>query len=151
MTREEALKIIKCEGDAFERLSYSPDQYRTALGMAIKALEHPERNVISIVPCGDAVSREATIRLVELYPDVLGNRCDGLIADIKHLASVLPEQRTGWWNPIGYDGYADGNPVYDYWECSKCGWEHNGDDQTLTAYCPNCGARMEVDGNDDAG
>ena len=50
------------------------------------------------------------------------------------------QQKTGRWIPVGYDGYADGNPVYEWWECSKCGWEHEGDENTLTAYCPNCGA-----------
>ena len=46
------------------------------------------------------------------------------------------------WVPVGYDGYADSNPVYEYWECSKCGYEHMGDEETLTTYCPNCGAKM---------
>lgn len=53
------------------------------------------------------------------------------------------EPKTGRWIPVGYDGYADGNPVYDWWECSECGWEHTGDEETLTPYCPNCGAKME--------
>ena len=59
-----------------------------------------------------------------------------------------PDKNVGWipkghWVGIEYDGYADGNPVYDTWECSECGWEHNGADDTLTCYCPNCGAKME--------
>lgn len=41
--------------------------------------------------CEDAVSREAVIRLVEQYPNIIGNRCSGLIADIKHLPSVIPQ------------------------------------------------------------
>ena len=39
----------------------------------------------------DAVSRKAVIRLVEQYPNIIGNRCSGLIADIKHLPSVIPQ------------------------------------------------------------
>ena len=54
----------------------------------------------------------------------------------------LKEVPTGKWIPIDYDGYADGNPVYDVWECSNCGYEHNGDNDTLTAYCPDCGCNM---------
>lgn len=50
--------------------------------------------------------------------------------------------RHGQWIGIEYDGEADGNPVYDVWECSECGHEHNGDFDTLTDYCPNCGADM---------
>lgn len=55
---------------------------------------------------------------------------------------------SGRWIPTGYDGYADGNPVYDMWECSNCGWEHNGELNSLTAFCPNCGFEMEVSNED---
>ena len=51
----------------------------------------------------------------------------------------------GRWIPIEYDGYADGYPVWDLWECSECREEHSGDEDTLTPYCPNCGARMDGD------
>ena len=37
----------KCNGDDL-----------IALDIAIKALEHPEQNVITVVPCGDAINRE---------------------------------------------------------------------------------------------
>ena len=47
-----------------------------------------------------------------------------------------------------YDGYYDGEPVCDVWECSNCG--HKIDDGTdcednLPHYCPMCGAKMEND------
>ena len=54
----------------------------------------------------------------------------------------------GEWIPLEYDGYADGNPVWDLWECSECQEEHSGDEDTLTPYCPNCGAKMDG-GNED--
>ena len=38
----------------------------------------------------DCISRQAVLRLVEQYPSIIGNRCSGLIADIKHLPSVTP-------------------------------------------------------------
>lgn len=53
MTREKAIETLinhtqyKCNGDDL-----------IALDMAIEALEHPEQNVIAVVPCGDAISRE---------------------------------------------------------------------------------------------
>lgn len=50
--------------------------------------------------------------------------------------------RRGRWIPTEYDGYSDGNPVYDTFECSECGHEHKGEDDTLTAFCPDCGAQM---------
>ncbi|MBP3699146.1 MAG: hypothetical protein J6J01_06685 [Oscillospiraceae bacterium] len=52
----------------------------------------------------------------------------------------------GRWIPLEYDGYADGSPVWDLWECSKCQEEHSGDEDTLTPYCPNCGAKMDLEG-----
>ena len=54
----------------------------------------------------------------------------------------VPSERCGEWVPLEYDGYADGHPVWDLWECSECGQEHSGDEDTLTPYCPNCGAKM---------
>lgn len=52
------------------------------------------------------------------------------------------------WIPIEYDSYADGNLVWDVWECKNCGCEHYGEYNSLTAYCPDCGADMggETDG-----
>lgn len=50
--------------------------------------------------------------------------------------------RHGRWIPIEYDSYADGAPVWDKWECSECGHEHNGEEDTLTAFCPDCGSDM---------
>ena len=47
------------------------------------------------------------------------------------------------WIPTEYNSYADGAPVWDMWECSECGHEHNGEEDTLTAFCPDCGAKME--------
>lgn len=52
--------------------------------------------------------------------------------------------RHGRWIPTEYDGYADGAPVWDKWECSECGHEHKGEEDTLTAFCPDCGARMDA-------
>lgn len=67
---------------------------------------------------------------------------DDAIACIKSVPPVTPKTKIGRWIPLEYDGYADGNPVWDKWECSKCGWEHSGDEESLTAFCPNCGTKM---------
>lgn len=50
----------------------------------------------------------------------------------------------GYWIGLEYDGYADGYPVYDLWECSECGQEEKGEDVPEThSYCHNCGAIMD--------
>lgn len=70
---------------------------------------------------------------------------------VGYAAEVIGKQPTvdavevvhGHWIPIEYDGYADGNPVWDLWECSECQEDHSGDEDTLTPYCPYCGAKMD--------
>ena len=57
--------------------------------------------------------------------------------------SEYTEVKQGEWIPTEYDGYADGCPVWDLWECSECHEEHRGDEETLTCYCPHCGAKMD--------
>lgn len=50
----------------------------------------------------------------------------------------------GRWVGLEYDGYADGCPVYDLWECSECGEEVSGEDVPQThPFCHGCGARMD--------
>lgn len=58
-------------------------------------------------------------------------------------------EEKGRWIGTEYDGYADGCPVYDTFECSECGWEHSGESDTLTNFCPNCGADMRNRKNTD--
>ena len=42
------------------------------------------------------------------------------------------------------DGYADGELVYDTWECSHCGYviDEEDDPDMLPQFCPQCGAPM---------
>lgn len=56
------------------------------------------------------------------------------------LLETMPQTRQGEWIGISYDGYADGFPVYDEYECSVCGFERKGEDPP--DYCECCGAYM---------
>lgn len=41
------------------------------------------------------------------------------------------------------DGYADGEIVYDYGKCPKCGWDfEEGDKDWEEPYCCHCGQRL---------
>ena len=111
------------EARAFEQDGYE------CLEMAIKALEQE--------PCEDCISRQEAINCV-----TLNEFRYKIVEDMKTLPSVTPKEKTGHWKPIEYDGYADGYPVWDVWECSQCGLEHNGDKESLTAFCPDCGCHM---------
>ena len=55
---------------------------------------------------------------------------------------LIEERKTGEWC-ADYDGYSDGEPVYDMWWCSACGeYFDEWDDRPTWKYCPNCGAKM---------
>ena len=92
-------------------------------------------------PCEDCISRQAVIRLVEQYPNIIGNRCSGLIADIKHLPPVTPLHPNSNWTRRHY---INGDKTLDMWVCSHCGEEFSYDAETGASiydydYCPNCG------------
>ena len=136
MTREEAITILDCErpyGNC--GCGATDEEIEEALDMAIKALEHPEQNVVAVVPCGDAISRQAAIDFInnhlpfratsEVY-DAYAD-CVRMLGDNKALPPVTPQPKTGHW--IKKDGYSD---------CSECG-SHI---VTEWDYCPKCGAKM---------
>lgn len=58
-------------------------------------------------------------------------------------AALYEQEHRGMWVGIEYDGYADGFPVYDLWQCSNCGEEVRGEDVPDThPYCHGCGIKM---------
>lgn len=66
-------------------------------------------------------------------------------------AADVVEVRHGRWIGLEYDGYADGCPVYDLWECSECGEEVRGEDVPTThPWCHSCGARMDKEDEHEA-
>ncbi len=66
----------------------------------------------------------------------------GTINEVKKAPTVEAEPvKHGQWIGIS-DGYADGFPVYDEWECSVCGVVYE-DEQPPYKYCPCCGAKMD--------
>ena len=57
-------------------------------------------------------------------------------------AADVVERKAGTWC-ADYDGYSDGEPVYDMWWCSECGtYFDEWDDKPTWNFCPNCGADM---------
>lgn len=85
----------------------------------------------------------------EMAKEALANEptpCNMFLYDAEKEAYTplnFERRAVGHWIGIEYDGYADGYPVFYAWECSECGHEHRGEVDTLTNYCPSCGARME--------
>ena len=89
------------------------------------------------------------------YSDYCNGYCDARHVDLDAIdaAPTIEAEpvRHGRWIPTEYDSYADGAPVFDKWECSECGHEHSGEEDSLTAFCPDCGVYMREDGGADNG
>ncbi|MBR3243785.1 MAG: zinc ribbon domain-containing protein [Parasporobacterium sp.] len=90
-------------------------------------------------PCGNAISRQAVLDIVDSYSESQSNVEDvtqDIISDIMALPSVNPQPKIGHWKRISMDRYTT---HAQYWyKCDKCG-EHN---LGNTDYCPSCGAKM---------
>lgn len=105
-------------------------------------------------PCGDAISRKAACDAIRKYKSGVSDPSaydkgfdegiDTAIAEIGHnVSSVSPQQRTGRWELVRYDGLI-GN-----WHCSECRtviphMPEETDNTPIYKWCPMCGAEMEV-------
>lgn len=139
MTTEEAIEIIEQD---------IPCEYDTdlieALNMAINTLEHPERNVVTVVPCGDTISRQAVIDVIE-REQFKGDA----VSEIEKLPSVTPERPKGKWEEYGHN--LGDNYILVGIRCSNCHTEppkrdpHKGKsfmNYIKSDFCPKCGADM---------
>ena len=120
----------------------NPNMYDVLSKMLDKLVEDSKKSV-DPEKCGDCVIRQAVIdALMELLDRP--NHAEFLYMDeicraLNHLPSVEPERKTGKWvHMVGW------------WECNQCHAEYTDMPtcmgKVIYEYCPNCGARMEVDG-----
>lgn len=140
MTREEAkiwLNKLYTRTDITNEYGDMEDMqpYEEALDMAIKALEQE--------PCDDCISR-ADIKKHKVYST---ERHEYVVpvANIDWQPSVSPQPKVGKWEWVQYDG----NPNIGDWHCSECNRIVSGaiayfNPANSYRYCPNCGAKMEV-------
>ena len=87
-------------------------------------------------PCGDLISREDAKNVLAN----LGISIEDYWEDaIDGLPPVEPERNTGKWLLTIED--------WNRWTCSECGFSKRTDIHVSLGYkfCPNCGAKMEVD------
>lgn len=99
------------------------------------------------------IDREAVHEAIEKAPTgYWGSEGHVVYADDAHkqiddipAADVRPAVHGQW---IGTaDGYADGQLVYDTWECSCCGYDADGaEEKPAWNFCPMCGADMRRKG-----
>lgn len=108
-----------------------------SIPMAINALEQE--------PCEDAISRQEVLNIQRIvYKEYC--RTDNEKALMEEIARLTHEVPTVTPNPkIGH--WIKESP-FMLSECSECGnkaFGYHGFDETRTDYCPNCGAKMEVE------
>lgn len=128
MTREEAIKKIK---KVIEESVIFEDELE-AFDMAIKALEQE--------PCADCISRQTVLDMLNDINAEVDEGCGFMYNHwmdyIEQLPTVSPQQKGGRWIRVDYDS----NPNIGNWHCSLCQ-----NISKLSNYCPNCGAKMEVE------
>lgn len=93
INRDDAIEVLKDWDGYF--IGHSSDDVVKALNLAIKALEHPEKNVVAVVPCGDAISREEVLKLMkDNWHSHNGDwAMQESLDDIRALPSVLPRAK----------------------------------------------------------
>ncbi len=137
MTREEAT----AELNTF-KVGAKSELGENALDMAIEALEQE--------PCEDCISRKAVLEYIEGSEAELGHSTENELVcqDIKEFPPVTPQPKIGKWEWVQYDC----NPKIGNWHCSECrsiviecvSKKEKGS-IPLYRYCPQCGAKMEVE------
>jgi hypothetical protein len=148
MTNEEAINVLNDYDINFER--HTAEEIAEAHEMAIEA--------IRTIPSEDCISRKAVLDALHSYfaegfnEDRWWNSTYVLNA-INKVPSIVPQPKTegardekvGHWEWVQYDA----NPNIGNWHCSECSCilrgETNKGPVRLPKYCPDCGAKMEVD------
>lgn len=89
------------------------------------------------------INKEVLLERLDIE-NALGGHYGISLTEINKIpAADVVERKTGTWC-ADYDGYADGEPVYDMWWCSACGeYFDEWDDRPTWNFCPNCGCAME--------
>lgn len=153
MTLEEAIKWLNVEASYIEEDVGNGKEILEAYDMAIKALEQE--------PCEDCISRQAAVdycyQLINVehqqgsdemnYGQERVAQTETILHHLEFIPSVTPQPKTGRW----LEKEVNSDKVIDEWQSARC----NVCDKYYTTpymyyfshynYCPNCGARMEVE------
>lgn len=150
-------QVRKCELFPFAEMDYThengcqkcADEHRQLAEWLkeLKAYKLKESRSENQNTCEDAISRQAVFDIINFENkwllDAKGHNADtgiafsGMKSRIADLPSVSSQQRTGRWKFIVYDANCIG-----HYECSECHWNVL---MNVSAYCPHCGTKMEVE------
>ena len=90
----------------------------------------------------DLIDRQAAIYAFQMFRKYESNRSNKDWVD--RIEAFLKAQPTIDAEPVRRGRWVGVSPMVDSLECSICGWNILGE-EFETNYCPNCGAKMEVD------
>ena len=114
------IKNWKCDGDA---------KMHSIIRGAINLLEQQ--------PCEDCISRQAAINTVVFECGEWAGLAKEISKQLQQLPPVTPQPKTGHW--ITTRTFMHDGEFY----CDKCKCDSPNNEKW--DYCPNCGARMEVE------
>ena len=157
MTNEEREKHIRIANmliGAINDLERPMLMYQIEKDVTKEALENYIK-MLEQQPCKNCIDKEALINELKLEyfnkdlqegkndPCVIDAMIDWAIRAVKRQPSVTPQPKIGYWEYVQYDS----NPNIGNWHCSECKGicteMHSIEDSYN--YCPNCGAKMEVE------
>ena len=108
-------------------------------GKEIHITKEPKLYKLEAQPCEDCISREAVIKNIKWWFDLIELNPDILIDSMITLPFVTPQRPKGKWIEHPHERGLDWE--YSMFECSRCHEWTTSDYE----YCPNCGAEMEGD------
>ena len=150
--QESSSEIPNTCGDAVSRQAVLDAFWKLNVELsptAIWTIQNMVKDVPSVTPqpCEDCISRQAAIKAIEAlqlpimreastcYQFKFSGMSEAKEA-VENLPSVTPQQRTGRWIKQNY-GWN--------WQCSECGFVTPPSAKEIFTFCPNCGAKMEVE------
>jgi DNA-directed RNA polymerase subunit RPC12/RpoP len=139
ISRDDALKALDYDIKSFEFKSGVSRHMNEIANLLNTIYEIQSDNIKALPPVQPKYNTSEWCRTCSEY-DQDKHCCPRFNRVIRNAVEEVKKPKTGHWIGI-YDGYADGNPVYDSWECSECGAEFIQDEIDFD-YCPYCGVKM---------
>ena len=91
-------------------------------------------------PCEDVISREAVLDCFKKWQPYMATRLLDFEKELSELPPVTPQPKIGHWI-VDVDRWGDIVTTVNGYRCSEC----DTFDTDKDTYCPNCGAKMEVE------
>lgn len=143
-------KLVKNEMEEFDLGDFTECQFNTT---QIKLIARMIANLPAIKVNEDCISRKWIADKIICKCFELNDNYDvqQILEDINNAPSVIPNRIEGEWEEKETFHNADDNPIIEEWQsakCSVCNKYHTTPYMYSFSnynYCPNCGARMEID------